>query len=63
MILTPDRMLNPSNRARGAVLGVAAAVILALVNSGAGIAAAASEKILSFTSQITVDPEIGRAHV
>ena len=57
MILTPDRMLNPSNRARGAVLGVAAAVILALVNSGAGIAAAASEKILSFTSQITVDPD------
>ncbi len=57
MILTPDRMLNPPNRARAAVLWVTAAVILAFAISGVGIATAASEKILSFASHITVDPD------
>ena len=57
MILAPDRILNPANRARASVLRVAAAVILGLVLIGAGIAAAASETILSFASHIAVDPD------
>ncbi len=57
MILTPGRTLNPANRARGTGLRIAAAVLLALAINGAGIAAAESEKILSFTSRITVDPD------
>lgn len=57
MILAPGRTLNPANRVRAAVLRVVAAVIPALLISGAGIAAAASEKILSFASHITVDSD------
>ena len=57
MILGPNRTLNPANRAWGAVFRVASSVILALVISGSGIAAAASETILSFASHITVDPD------
>ena len=53
----PIRASNPGNRARAAVVGVAAAVILGLVLIGSGIAAAASETILSFASHIIVDPD------
>jgi hypothetical protein len=53
----PIRASSPGNRARAAVFGVAAAVILGLVLIGSGIAAAASETILSFASHIIVDPD------
>ena len=53
----PNRTSNPGNRARASVFRVVAAVILGLVIIGSGIAAAASETILSFASHITVDPD------
>ncbi|MFH1921579.1 MAG: DUF2207 domain-containing protein, partial [Planctomycetota bacterium] len=56
MILVPARPLNPANRFRVSLFRVASAVILALIISS-GIAAAASETILSFASHITVDPD------
>jgi hypothetical protein len=53
----PIRTSNPGNRAQASVITVAAAVILGLVLIGSGIAAAASETILSFASHIAVDPD------
>ena len=57
MILGANRTLNSVNGARTSAFRVAAAVILALVISGSGIAATASETILSFASHISVDPD------
>ncbi len=57
MISEPNRTSNPANGARVSVFLVASAVILALVIISSGIAAAASETILSFASHITVDPD------
>ncbi len=57
MIPGPNRTSNPGNRARASVFRVVAAVILGLVLISSGIAAAASETILSFASHIAVDPD------
>jgi hypothetical protein len=57
IIPCPSRTSNPGNRARASVFSLAAAVILGVVLIGSGIAAAASETILSFASHIAVDPD------
>jgi hypothetical protein len=53
----PNPVVNPAHAARPSFLRAALAVMLSLVISGTGIAAAASERILSFASAITVDPD------
>lgn len=55
MIPAPNPTVNPANTARASFFRVSSAVILALVIISAGIAAAASETILSFASHVTVD--------
>ena len=57
MIIAPARSSTPVNRARAAIFRIASAVILAFVIISSGVAAAASEAILSFASLITVDPD------
>ena len=53
----PNPVVNPAPAARPSFFRAALAVVLSLVISGTGIAAAASERILSFSSAITVDPD------
>ena len=53
----PTPVVNPAHAARPSFFRAALAVVLSLVISGTGIAAAASERILSFSSAITVDPD------
>ena len=55
----PTPVVNPAHTARPSFFSAALAVMLCLVISGTGIAAAASERILSFASAITVDPDAG----
>jgi hypothetical protein len=57
MIPGNHRTMSPATGARVLVFRAAAAVILCLVLISPGIAAAASEAILSFASHITVDPD------
>ena len=57
MRLTPNPIVNPAHAARPSFVRAALAVMLSLAISGAGIAAAASERILSFSSEITVGPD------
>jgi hypothetical protein len=59
MIPGNHRTLAPATGARVSVFRTAAAVILCLVLISPGIAAGASETILSFASHITVDPDAG----
>jgi hypothetical protein len=54
---TPNLIVNPAHTARPSFFRAALAVMLSLVISGTGIAAAASERILSFSSEITVNPD------
>ncbi|MDO8944837.1 MAG: DUF2207 domain-containing protein, partial [Desulfobacterales bacterium] len=54
---TPNPIVNPAHTARPSFFRTALAVMLTLVISGTGITAAASERILSFSSEITVDPD------
>jgi hypothetical protein len=53
----PTPVVNPAHTARPLFFRAALAVMLSLVIGGTGIAAAASERILSFASAITVDPD------
>jgi hypothetical protein len=53
----PTPVVNPAPCARPSFFRAALAVMLCLVISGTDIAAAASERILSFASAITVDPD------
>jgi hypothetical protein len=59
MLPAPTPVVNPAPTARPSFFSAALAVMLCLVISGTGIAAAASERILSFASAITVDPDAG----
>lgn len=53
------RTSGPLQGYRRSGCGIAAAVLLSLCLIGTGVAATASEKILSFTGHITVDPDAG----
>lgn len=53
----PTPVVHPAHAARPSFFRAALAVVLSLLISGTGIAAAASERILSFSSAITVDPD------
>ena len=54
---TPTPVENHAHNARPSFFCTALAVVLCLVISSTGIAAAASERVMSFASAITVDPD------